>query len=128
MAPRAPPASAIGHGMPPSGRARPPAPLNLTTASPHAQSSQNSLPFREAYPLQSAPATKTTILERPTKNRTGPITGVPTPYSAYMPFTPVTPFTPGRTVNKRQRKREEKENGLRALHEDDLVKDDTDMW
>ncbi|KAJ6000564.1 hypothetical protein N7481_000973 [Penicillium waksmanii] len=113
MAPRAPPASAIGHGMPPSGRARPPAPLNLTTASP---------------PCTSAPATKTTILERPTKNRTGPITGVPTPYSAYMPFTPVTPFTPGRTVNKRQRKREEKENGLRALHEDDLVKDDTDMW
>jgi hypothetical protein len=128
MAPRAPPASAIGHGLPPSGRARPPAPLNLTTASPYAQSSQNSLPFREAYPLQSAPATKTTILERPTKNRTGPITGVPTPYSAYMPFTPVTPFTPGRTVNKRQRKREEKEHGLRALNEDDLVKDDTDMW
>lgn len=127
-APRVPPPSAIGHGMPPSGRARPPAPLNLTTASPQAQSSQNSLPFREAYPLQSAPATKTTILERPQKNRNGPITGVPTPYSAYMPFTPVTPFTPGRTVTKRQRKREEKENGLRVLNEDDLVKNDDDMW
>lgn len=127
VAPRAPPASAIGHGIP-SGRARPPAPLNLATASPQAQSSQQSLPFREAYPLQSAPATKTTILERPTKNRTGPITGVPTPYSAYMPFTPVTPFTPGRTVTKRQRRREEKENGLRVLNEDDLVKDDDDIW
>jgi len=127
-APRPPPASAIGNGMPSSGRARPPAPLNLATASPQAQFSQNSLPFREAYPLQSAPATKTTILERPTKNRNGPITGVPTPYSAYMPFTPVTPFTPGRTVTKRQRKREEKENGLRVLNEDDLVKDEQDMW
>ncbi|KAJ5579280.1 hypothetical protein N7450_008147 [Penicillium hetheringtonii] len=127
-APRPPPASAIGHGMPSSGRARPPAPLNLATASPQAQFSQNSLPFREAYPLQSAPATKTTILERPTKNRNGPITGVPTPYSAYMPFTPVTPFTPGRTVTKRQRRREEKENGLRVLNEDDLVKDEQDMW
>ncbi|KAJ5085960.1 hypothetical protein N7532_010731 [Penicillium argentinense] len=127
-APRAPPPAAFGANVPSPGRARPPAPLNLATASPQAQSSQSSLPFREAYPLQSAPATKTTILERPTKNRTGPITGVPTPYSAYMPFTPVTPFTPGRTVTKRQRRREEKENGLRVLNEDDLVKDDEDMW
>lgn len=107
-----------------AGRARPPAPLNL---SPGTQSS-SSLPFREAYPLQSAPATKTTILEQPVKNRNGPVTGMPTPYSPYMPFTPVTPFTPGRMVTKRQRKREERESGLRALDENDLVKDDQDMW
>ncbi|KAJ5601254.1 hypothetical protein N7510_010788 [Penicillium lagena] len=109
-----------------SNRARPPAPLSLATAAK--PSSSTSLPFREAYPPQSAPATKTTILDRPTKHRNGPMTGMPTPYSPYMPFTPVTPFTPGRTVNKKQRKREEKENGLRVLIEDDLVKDDNDMW
>ncbi|KAJ6119357.1 hypothetical protein N7523_003637 [Penicillium sp. IBT 18751x] len=110
--------------MPPTGRSRAPAPLNLSTTN---QAASN-LPFRDAYPLRSAPATKTTILERPVKNSHGPITGVPTPYSAYMPFTPVTPFTPGRTVTKRQRRREEKENGLRVLNEDDLVKDDDDVW
>lgn len=110
--------------MPPSGRSRAPAPLNLTTTN---QAASN-LPFRDAYPLRSAPATKTTILERPVKNSHGPVTGMPTPYSAYMPFTPVTPFTPGRTVTKRQRRREEKENGLRVLNEDDLVKDDHDVW
>ncbi|KAJ5084723.1 hypothetical protein NUU61_009302 [Penicillium alfredii] len=110
--------------MQPPGRARPPAPLNLA---PPTQPTSN-LPFREAYPLQSAPATKTTILERPEKQRNGPITGMPTPYSAYMPFTPVTPFTPGRMVNKRQRKREEREKGLRVLNEDDMVKDESEIW
>ncbi|KAJ5586859.1 uncharacterized protein N7459_002624 [Penicillium hispanicum] len=121
-APRAGPA--VGQIMPPSGRARAPPPLRLAPAT----QPSSSLPFRDAYPLQSAPATKTTILERPTQQRNGPITGVPTPYSAYMPFTPVTPFTPGRMVNKRQRRREEKENGLRVLNEDDLVQGDDDMW
>lgn len=107
------------------GRARAPAPapLSLATASP-----SSSLPFREAYPPQSAPATKTTILERPVKPRAGPVTGMATPYSPYMPFTPVTPFTPGRTVTKRQRKREERSNGLQVLNEDDLVKGDDDIW
>ena len=118
------PGPALGQVMPLPGRARVPAPLNL---SPATQATSN-LPFRDAYPLRSAPATKTTILERPVKNSHGPVTGMPTPYSAYMPFTPVTPFTPGRTVTKRQRRREEKENGLRVLNEDDLVKDDNDMW
>lgn len=118
------PGSTVGQIMPPPGRSRAPAPLNLSTTN---QAASN-LPFREAYPLRSAPATKTTILERPVKNSHGPVTGMPTPYSAYMPFTPVTPFTPGRTVTKRQRRREEKENGLRVLNEDDLVKDDNDMW
>lgn len=123
--PTAPRAEPSAHLMPPPGRARAlPAPLNLTTAS----QPPSNLPFRDAYPLQSAPATKTTILERPTKNRNGPVTGMPTPYSAYMPFTPVTPFTPGRMVTKRERRREERENGLRVLNEDDLVKDDNDVW
>lgn len=110
---------------PAPGRARAPAPapLSLATASP-----SSSLPFREAYPPQSAPATKTTILERPMKPRAGPVTGMATPYSPYMPFTPVTPFTPGRTVTKRQRKREERSNGLQVLNEDDLVKGDDDIW
>ncbi|KAJ5964229.1 uncharacterized protein N7479_004105 [Penicillium vulpinum] len=113
--------------MPPPGRARPPAPLTLSTPSPSTSVPSN-LPFREAYPPQSAPATKTTILERPVKNRLAPVTGMATPYSPYMPFTPVTPFTPGRTVTKRQRKREERGNGLQVLNEDDLVKDDDDIW
>ncbi|KAI1834841.1 hypothetical protein DTO006G1_3331 [Penicillium roqueforti] len=112
---------------PAPGRARPPAPLTLSTPSPSSSVPSN-LPFREAYPPQSAPATKTTILERPMKNRAGPLTGMATPYSPYMPFTPVTPFTPGRTVTKRQRKREERGNGLQVLNEDDLVKDDNDIW
>ncbi|CAI7621481.1 unnamed protein product [Penicillium glandicola] len=117
---------ASGPIMPAPGRARPPAPLTLSTPSP--SSLPSNLPFREAYPPQSAPATKTTILERPVKNRAGPLTGMATPYSPYMPFTPVTPFTPGRTVTKRQRKREERGNGLQVLNEDDLVKDDDDIW
>ncbi|KAJ5696756.1 hypothetical protein N7536_007168 [Penicillium majusculum] len=112
---------------PAPGRARPPAPLTLNTPSPSSSIPSN-LPFREAYPPQSAPATKTTILERPVKNRAGPLTGMATPYSPYMPFTPVTPFTPGRTVTKRQRKREERGNGLQVLNEDDLVKGDDDIW
>ncbi|CAG7976962.1 unnamed protein product [Penicillium salamii] len=112
--------------MPAPGRSRPPAPLTLGPAASASPSS--SLPFREAYPQQSAPATKTTFLERPSKHRAGPVTGMPTPYSPYMPFTPVTPFTPGRTVTKRQRKREERGNGLQVLNEDDLVKNDDDIW
>ncbi|QQK39673.1 Phosphorylase family protein [Penicillium digitatum] len=112
---------------PAPGRARPPAPLTLSTSSPSSSVPSN-LPFREAYPPQSAPATKTTILERPMKSRAGIVTGMATPYSPYMPFTPVTPFTPGRIVTKRQRKREERGNGLQVLNEDDLVKDDDDLW
>lgn len=117
--------------LPPSGRSRVPEPLNLSPVSPSASSSKSpskSLPFREAYPQQSAPATKTTFLERPSKHRGGPLTGMPTPYSPYMPFTPVTPFTPGRLVTKQQRKREERGNGLQVLKEDDLVKNDEDIW
>lgn len=110
------------------GRAPAPAPLSLSTGTHGASHNVSSLPFREAYPLQSAPPTKTTIIERPAQLKGGPRTGVPTPYSPYMPFTPVTPLTPSRVVTKRQRKKEMKENGLRVLNEDDLVKDDGDMW
>ncbi|OJZ92678.1 hypothetical protein ASPFODRAFT_121931 [Aspergillus luchuensis CBS 106.47] len=94
----------------------------------HGRSPSSSLPFRDAYPLQSAPATKLTVLERPMKQLNGPRTGMPTPYSPYMPFTPVTPLTPSSMITKRQRRRAEKESGLKVLNEDDLVRDDGDMW
>ncbi|PLB55233.1 hypothetical protein P170DRAFT_461152 [Aspergillus steynii IBT 23096] len=123
------PPAAIGRApherVPGVGRAPAPAPLTLSTVSSQGASS---LPFRDAFPLQSAPATKTTVLERPEKPIGGPRTGLPTPYSPYMPFTPVTPLTPSRIVTKRQRKREVKENGLRVLNEDDMVRDDGDVW
>lgn len=115
-----------------TGRAPAPAPLNLSpgggSRGGNGGRSTSSLPFREAYPLQSAPATKTTILERPAHLGVGPRTGAPTPYSPYMPFTPVTPITPSRMVTRRERKREVKGNGLRVLHEDDLVKGDNEVW
>ncbi|KAE8396609.1 hypothetical protein ETB97_010042 [Aspergillus alliaceus] len=114
-----------GENKAPRGsRAPAPAPLSMSVAG-HGSSS---LPFRDAYPQQSAPATKTTVLERPLKSMNGPRTGMPTPYSPYMPFTPVTPLTPSRMVTKRQRKREAKESGLRVLNEDDIVRDEEDMW
>ncbi|PYH64663.1 uncharacterized protein BO88DRAFT_408316 [Aspergillus vadensis CBS 113365] len=110
-----------------------PPPLTLTTptgsnTTHHGRSPSSSLPFRDAYPLQSAPATKLTVLERPMKQLNGPRTGMPTPYSPYMPFTPVTPLTPSSMITKRQRRRAEKESGLKVLNEDDLVRDDGDMW
>ncbi|PYH97315.1 hypothetical protein BO71DRAFT_396300 [Aspergillus ellipticus CBS 707.79] len=109
-------------------RAAAPPPLTLTTPTSAQDRSSSSLPFRDAYPLQSAPATKLTILERPVKPLNGPRTGVPTPYSPYMPFTPVTPLAPSRMVTKRQRRREGKESGHKVLNEDDIVRDDRDMW
>ncbi|KAL2802688.1 hypothetical protein BJX63DRAFT_100816 [Aspergillus granulosus] len=106
-------------------RAPAPPTLNLQGAG----NSSSSLPFREAYPqLLSAPPTKTTYLERPEKGLNGPRTGLPTPYSPYMPFTPLTPMTPSRIVTKKQRKREGRENGLRALNEEDAVRDENEMW
>ncbi|RAL00413.1 uncharacterized protein BO80DRAFT_356752 [Aspergillus ibericus CBS 121593] len=102
--------------------------FNLNNGQQHGRSPSSSLPFRDAYPLQSAPATKLTVLERPLKPLNGPRTGIPTPYSPYMPFTPVTPLTPSTMITKRQRRRAEKESGLKVLNEDDLVRDDGDMW
>ncbi|KAL3463405.1 hypothetical protein BJX64DRAFT_120393 [Aspergillus heterothallicus] len=110
-------------------RAPAPPTLNLQAAAPGAGRSSSSLPFREAYPqLLSAPPTKTTYLERPERGLNGPRTGLPTPYSPYMPFTPLTPMTPSRIVTKKQRKREGRENGLRALNEEDVVRDENEMW
>ncbi|OKL59305.1 hypothetical protein UA08_05373 [Talaromyces atroroseus] len=93
-------------------------------------SSNSTLPFRQQFnPPQSAPYTKTTILERPFNNVSGgPRTGMPTPYSPYMPFTPLTPITPSRLVTKRDRKKMSRSNGLKVLHEDDLVKNDEELW
>lgn len=92
-------------------------------------SSNSTLPFRSQFnPPQSAPYTKTTILERPVNVSGGPRTGMPTPYSPYMPFTPVTPLTPSRLVTKRDRKKQNKAQGLKVLHEDDLVKNDDELW
>jgi hypothetical protein len=92
-------------------------------------SSNSTLPFRQQFnPPQSAPHTKTTILERPFNAPNGPRTGMPTPYSPYMPFTPVTPITPSRLVTRRERKKMGKSTGLKILHEDDLVKNDEDLW
>lgn len=107
---------------PSSMRANAPAPLSIN-------SSNSTLPFRQQFnPPMSAPPTKTTILERPLHVPGGPRTGLPTPYSPYMPFTPVTPMTPSRLVTKRDRKRIDKSNGLKVLHEDDMVKSDEDLW
>jgi hypothetical protein len=102
-----------------------PAPLDLSN------NSTSTLPFRQAYnPPQSAPPTKTTILDRPGNlpGYGGPRTGIPTPYSPYMPFTPVTPITPSRMVTKREKRWQEKMHGLRVLEEDDMVKSDDDIW
>jgi hypothetical protein len=110
---------------PPSSRTHPhaPAPLSINP------NSASALPFRQQFnPPLSAPPTKTTILERPAYVPGGPRTGMPTPYSPYMPFTPVTPLTPSRLVTKREKRRQQKNNGLRVLHEDDMVKNDDDMW
>ncbi|PGH19847.1 hypothetical protein AJ80_03764 [Polytolypa hystricis UAMH7299] len=104
-----------------------PTPLSLRSTG----SSVSTLPFRALNPPQSAPATKTTIVEKRDSilRPHAPRTGVPhTPYSPYMPFTPITPITPSRIITKKQRKQMKKENGLRALAEDDLVMSDEDMW
>jgi hypothetical protein len=45
-----------------------------------------------------------------------------------MPFTPVTPITPSRMVSKREKRRQDKSNGLRVLQEDDMVKSDEETW
>lgn len=113
------------------GRAAAPAPLPLRTAA----FTNASLPFRSNYgsPPQSAPPTKTTILEaRQSHVGPGPRTGMPmTPYSPYMPFTPITPITPSRLVTKEDRKIEKKMKknyALKPLREDDMVKPDDEVW
>lgn len=51
-----------------------------------------------------------------------------TPLSPYMPFTPVTPMTP-RLVGREERKQRRREEGRRVANaEEDLVRDEKDMW
>lgn len=108
----------------------PPAALSLRSAA--ASNSSNTLPFRQFYneSLKSAPATKTTFLDR-RESVLGvhPKTGVPqTPYSPYMPFIPMTPVTPRTLVTKKELKKNRKTEGLKVLSEDDMVMSDEDMW
>ncbi|WEW58336.1 hypothetical protein PRK78_003804 [Emydomyces testavorans] len=106
-----------------------PPPLHLRSAG----SSTSTLPFRVAFnnvPM-SAPATKTTIVERRDSilGPMGPRTGIPqTPYSPYMPFTPITPLTPSHMVTRADRKQRKKKNGLQVQTEVDLVMSDEEMW
>jgi hypothetical protein len=97
-----------------------------------ANSSSNTLPFRQAYQetMKSAPPTKTTFVNiRESIIGHHPKTGVPqTPYSPYMPQTPMTPVTPSRLVTRKDMKREKKKQGLKVLSEDDMVQSDQDMW
>ncbi|EXJ82409.1 hypothetical protein A1O3_06222 [Capronia epimyces CBS 606.96] len=108
----------------------PPAAASVRSAA--ASHSSNSLPFRQFYneTLKSAPATKTTFVDR-RESVLGvhPKTGVPqTPYSPYMPFTPMTPITPRTLVTKKEMKKNRKKDGLKVLSEDDMVMSDEDMW
>ena len=120
----------------PTTRRGPPAPLSLrsATAGPStANSSTNTLPFRQFYAsesLKSAPPTKTTFVGvRESILGVHPKTGLPqTPYSPYMPFTPMTPVTPRSLVTKKEMKKMRKMEGLKVLSEDDLVQDDDEMW
>ena len=80
--------------------------------------------------MKSAPATKTTFLERQVNDPwRHPKTGVlMSPYSPYVPFTPTTPVTPGRLVSREERRQQKKKEGLKVLSEDDMVVSDEDMW
>lgn len=92
----------------------------------------NSLPFRQYQntdPLRSAPPTKTTFLDRRVSALNAPRTSVPmTPYSPYQPQTPITPITPRTLLNKQQLKEARKQYNLQSVAENDVVKDEDDMW
>lgn len=107
----------------------------MVTATPNQDSynaSSKALPFRQFYQsdsLKSAPATKTTFLDRRQSAFNGPKTGVPkTPYSPYCPQTPMTPITPRRLLNKEELKRNKKQYALQKVDENSMVKNDDDMW
>jgi hypothetical protein len=109
-----------------------PSALSKSGRTTSATNSTRSLPFRQNYAdsLKSAPATKTTFLDkRETNLQSGPKTGVPfTPYSPYMPYTPLTPVTPRVLIGKEERKRKQKKTAMKVVSEDDLVASDDDMW
>ena len=94
--------------------------------------SSKALPFRQFYQqdsLKSAPATKTTFLDRRTSAFNGPKTGVPkTPYSPYCPSTPMTPITPRRLLNKEELKKNKKQYAMEVVQENSMVKNEDDMW
>lgn len=112
----------------------PPPQLTLSPAK-SAASSASSLPLRSYHDQQGFSAvpptpTKLTYVER-RKDKlslTTPRTGVPgTPYSPYMPFTPITPVTP-RLVTKKERKERKKMEGKRVMTDDDMVRDEEELW
>lgn len=128
-------------GPPPPTPGRVPAPIaeefemhgrpQLTSlASSSSTKEVKPLPFRQYQdPLKSAPATKTTFLDRRTSAMNGPKTGVPkTPYSPYCPTTPMTPITPRRLLNKEEIKKNKKQYAMKVVAENDLVQSDNDMW
>lgn len=85
-----------------------------------------------AYVTSAGPV-KTTFLEaRNDRNARGPLTGVPTPYSAYMPFTPLTPITPHLTTRaeRKQREKDEKRTGAarKPILEEEAVVEEKEMW
>lgn len=108
------------------GRAQP-----TSQPSESTNGSSNALPFRQYYneALRSAPATKTTFVDRRASAMNGPKTGVPkTPYSPYCPTTPMTPVTPRRLLNKEELKKSKKQYALQAVSENEMVQNDDDMW
>lgn len=133
--------SVYSPGPPPPTPGKLPAPIaeeiemhgrpQLTSLSSSNSTTQaKSLPFRQYQEaLKSAPATKTTFLDRRTSAMNGPKTGVPkTPYSPYCPQTPMTPVTPRRLLNKEELKKNKKQYAMKVVAENDLVQSDQDMW
>lgn len=131
-------------GPPPLTPGRTPAPIyeeiemhgrpQLTSVASGSEISVNSgkaLPFRHFYQesMKSAPATKTTFLDRRASAMNAPKTGVPkTPYSPYCPSTPMTPVTPRRLLGKDELKKNKKQYAMKVVKENDIVQSDTDMW
>lgn len=135
------PSSVYSPGPPPPTPGRTPArpveeiemhgrPQLTSLASDSSQTQPKVLPFRQYQdPLKSAPATKTTFLDRRTSALGGPKTGVPkTPYSPYCPTTPMTPITPRRLPNKEEIKKAKKQYAMQVVKENELVQSDNDMW
>lgn len=134
--------SVYSPGPPPPTPGRTPAPIaeeiemhgrpQLTSLASSSSSTTEykSLPFRQYQdPLKSAPATKTTFLDRRTSALAGPKTGAPkTPYSPYCPTTPMTPITPRRLLNKEEIRKNKKQYALKVVAENDMVQSDNDMW
>ena len=79
-----------------------------------------------------SPAMKTTFVDARSRNpldalRSPGTAGPATPYSPYMPRTPVTPVTP-RLVTKKELKAQRKSKGQVIATQDDVVKDEKDIW